>query len=71
MKEIVRVRAETLSDCTEVEETPAVYVGVAEMPSVFIGLADTPTDFNIVSRTLSLSQKKRNGLMTTSEKRYP
>ena len=45
MKEIVRVRAETLSDCTEVEETPAVYVGVAEMPSIFIGLADMPPDF--------------------------
>ena len=67
MMEIVRVRAETLPNCTRVAEMTAVCMGVVWMPYVCTRVTDTPPDCNRIAVTLSLAQKKQSGLMTTSE----
>ena len=67
MMAIVRVRVETLPNCKRVAETTAVCMGLVWMPYVCTRVKDTPPDCNRMTVTLSLAQKKRSGLMTTSE----
>ena len=39
MTEIVQIRVETLTNCTGVAETPAVFMGLAEISYVFMVVA--------------------------------
>ena len=68
MTEIVRAIAETPPDCTEVVDMLAVFMVVLEIPSVCTGVLETPPDFNRLTGTWSMSQKKQSDILTTSEK---
>ena len=65
---IVRIREDTLPDCTRVADTQAVCKEVAGMMSVFTGVAEMLTDSNRLAGTPLLAKKKRSDLMTTSKR---